>query len=257
MYYSLINSMNRVVAPSYTARTTALIAATGLSDTTKINAINTFDLAIQSLPFGSDDVLYFGFLGDSTKNSYNFIDTSKYQLTFFGVWDFTNGMLPNGSSGYAKTSWIPSSRISNNNNGAIGGYIRQNFTSDKHFIGAYSGAYFIPYLYNGKVYGSINDGNSGNFTPARLKGGIDISRISSTQIAGLNDSNTYTETVSFSGLVGRELYIGAMNNLGTPYGYCNVDIVCPWASANAWTSSDLLTLQSARETLLTTLGLNV
>jgi hypothetical protein len=251
-YYSLYST--------YTSRTTALIAATGLTDTAKINAINTFDLGLISanIPFGADDALYLGFLGDSVKNKYNFIDTSKYQLTFYGGWDFTNGMKGNSVNTYAKTGWIPSARITNNDAGAIGAYLRNDFIHDKHFMGVGSaGSYFNPYPYGPGIYPSINDANVTSYTPARKRGGIDIARTSSTNISCLSDLTTYNITQNFTSKNGYELYIGAMNYLGVSYGPCNNDIVCAYISANQWTQSQQLAFSALRLTMLTTLGLNV
>lgn len=256
---SNINSYYSIYT-TYTTRTQALVAATGITDLVKINAINTFDLGLISnnIPFGADDVLYLGFLGDSVKNKYNFIDTTKYQLTFYGGWDFTNGMKGNSINTYAKTGWIPSTRITNNDGGAIGAYIRNDFGNDQFFIGSgYNNSYFTPYPYQNKIYPSINDGNNNSYTPTRKRGGIDIARTSSTNISCLSDLTTYNVTQNFTGKNGYEVYIGAMNYLGGPYGIYNNDIVCAYISANQWTQSQQLAFSTLRLTMLTTLGLNV
>jgi hypothetical protein len=100
----------------YLPLTKAWIAATGETDTTILNALNTFEagLIANSLT-GKFNALYPFVGGTSTKHSYNFINTSLYNLSFNGGWTHSaNGALPNGTNGYANTGIIPNSLLSLN-----------------------------------------------------------------------------------------------------------------------------------------------
>jgi hypothetical protein len=101
----------------YLPLTTAWIAATSETDTTILNALNTFEagLIANSLT-GKFNAIYPFVGGNSTKHSYNFINTANFQLTFTGGWTHNaNGAL-NGVNGYATTGIIPSTTLSLNDN---------------------------------------------------------------------------------------------------------------------------------------------
>ena len=262
MYYGLINSMNKTVAPSYTARTSALISATGITNTTLINAINTLDLGIisNSIPFTSNDALYLSVLGSSSACSYNFIDTSKYQLTFNGGWTFTNGMNGNGINNHADTGWKPSVIITNGATyGAWGVYIASNFVNDKHPIGVQGSAsnYFGMYPATTVTGMNLNDAGNGNLTPLTKKGFFQATRSSSTTVFASENSYQVPITYSSNSLPNYNVYLGAMNVLNTRYGSDATPIRFAYMSENRWTQAQQLTMNTLVTNFLTTLGLNV
>lgn len=109
MYYGLISSMKKTVASAYTARTTAFIAATGISDTTIINALNTMDLSLISAGLDTKMKALYPFVGGTAStHKYNFMDArdldAAFRLTFNGgVTHSSTGVLSNGINGYANT----------------------------------------------------------------------------------------------------------------------------------------------------------
>ncbi len=67
--------------PSYGTLTTAWIAATGETDTTILSALNTLESDLTTYGLTSKmKALYPMVGGTSTKHSYNFMNTSQYQL---------------------------------------------------------------------------------------------------------------------------------------------------------------------------------
>lgn len=101
----------------YLPLTTAWIAATSETDTTILNALNTFEagLIANSLT-GKFNAIYPFVGGTNTKHSFNFINTLTYQLTFIGGWTHNaNGALP-AVNGYAITGIIPSTHLLLNDN---------------------------------------------------------------------------------------------------------------------------------------------
>jgi hypothetical protein len=113
MYYSLINSMNRAVVSSYTARTTAFATATGITDPTILNALNTFDLGLISNSLDTKTKAIYPMVGGtSTTCKYNFMDARDLDVAFRlqfngGITFSSNGALPNGTNGFANTYYTP------------------------------------------------------------------------------------------------------------------------------------------------------
>ena len=135
MYYGLISSMKKTVASSYTARTTAFIAATGISDTTIINALNTMDLSLISNGLDTKMKALYPFVGGTAStHKYNFMDArdldAAFRLTFSGGWTHSStGAKPNGTNAYADTYLQPSVSLSQNST-HLSYYSRTNLSLD-------------------------------------------------------------------------------------------------------------------------------
>jgi len=113
----------------YLPLTKAWIAATGETDTTILNALNTFEagLIANSLT-GKFNALYPFVGGTSTKHSYNFMNTSLYNLSFNGGWTHSaNGALPNGTNGFGNTNFSFNGTTALSSH--ISTYIRTNSTT--------------------------------------------------------------------------------------------------------------------------------
>lgn len=95
---------------SYTARTIAFIASTGIADLTIINALNTLDLALISAGIDTKMIALYPFVGGTaTTHKYNFMDAqdtnAAFRLTFYGgLTHSSTGILGNGSTGYIDTN---------------------------------------------------------------------------------------------------------------------------------------------------------
>lgn len=118
-YYRLISTMSSG-GGAYTPRTTAFATATGISDTTILNALNTFDLGLISNSLDSKMVALYPFVGGTADaHKYNFFDPRDldvaFRLNFYGGWvHSSNGIQGNGFT-YADTFLIPSTSLSLNN----------------------------------------------------------------------------------------------------------------------------------------------
>jgi hypothetical protein len=127
----------------YLPLTTSWIAATSETDLTILNALNTFEAGLIANGMNSGDLIaYYPMVGgNSTKHSYNFMNTALYQLTFTGGWTHaTTGALPNGTNAYASTGINASTVLTQNDNHA-GFYSRTNATgASRTSIGSYTGA---------------------------------------------------------------------------------------------------------------------
>ncbi|HRC16037.1 MAG TPA: hypothetical protein PLY25_10185 [Bacteroidia bacterium] len=96
---------------SLSPRTIAFLAATGITDTTIANALNTMDLAL--IANGLDakiQALYPYVGGTATTHKFNFMNPADtdaaYRITWFGgVTHDANGVTGNGLNGYGQTYW--------------------------------------------------------------------------------------------------------------------------------------------------------
>ena len=146
MYYGLINSMNRAVVASYTARTTAFATATGITDATILGALNTFDLGLISNSLDTKMKALYPFVGSTASTQkYNFMDARDldvaFRLSFSGGGTFSsNGYQPNGTNAFADTFLSPSTSLVLNST-HISAYIRTDLTSDAPVMSSEDGIY--------------------------------------------------------------------------------------------------------------------
>ena len=126
----------------YLPLTTAWIATTGETDTTILNALNTFEASLIANGMSSDLIAYYPMVGGtSTKHAFNFMNTALYNLSFSGGWTHAStGALPNGTNAYADTGINASSVFTQNNNHASF-YSRTNVAgASRAAIGCFTGA---------------------------------------------------------------------------------------------------------------------
>ena len=94
---------------AYTARTTAFATATAITDTTILNALNTFDLGLISNGLDTKMKALYPFVGGTAStHKYNFMDARDldvaFRLQFNGGWTHSaNGILGNATNSYSKT----------------------------------------------------------------------------------------------------------------------------------------------------------
>ena len=223
MYYGLISSMNKTVASAYTARTTAFIAAPGISDTTIINALNTMDLSLISAGLDTKMKALYPFVGGSAStHKYNFMDArdldAAFRLTFNGGWTHSStGATPNGTNAYANTFLAPSGNIGQNDN-HISYYSRTQYLGNGVEIRASNaGSQHILdiEIYFGGRYYTNNSGYASGPNLTTTTGLFTCNRISSTQYKGFrNTTIEQTNNITSTGISNQNVYIGAGNNGG-------------------------------------------
>lgn len=220
MYYNLINSMNRGVG--YTARTTAFATATGITDATILGALNTFDLGLISNSLDSKIGLLYPFVGgDSSKHSYNFMNTSLFQITWNGgVTHNANGIVGNGVNGYGVTGYVPSANLSLNSV-HISTYIRTNVNESKCDFGSASAGnnngLAIYSRFSDTLITSTNDNDTLNSSIVDSRGLTVANRSSSTSRKQFkNGIQVATQSYSSSVLNDFGLYLLCSNLNGSP-----------------------------------------
>ena len=217
-YHTLIKSGS--VSP-YTARTTAFIAATGISDTTIINALNTMDLSLISAGLDTKMKALYPFVGGTAStHKYNFMDArdldAAFRLTFNGGGTHSStGYLPNGTNGYANTFLTPSGNIGQNDS-HISYYSRtQSTTGAVDIRASNSGNQHILdiEIYFGGRYYTNNCGYASSSAITTTTGLFTCNRISSTQYKGFrNTTIEQTNNITSTGLSNKNIYIGAGNS---------------------------------------------
>lgn len=228
MYYGLINSMNKTSAPSYTARTTAFASATAITDTTILNALNTFDLGLISNSLDSKMKAVYPFVGSTaTTCKFNFmnpLDTNAaFRLQFNGGLIFSaNGVLNNGTNGYANT-YFTGTNWAGLGDASMGMYTRTVETgSESVDLGAFSVPFSNNFLRGLSTTGNMGTGlnsssNAGYILVANTttKGFYIANRKSTTVFEGWkNGVKQATNTDTATNLLNVNLYLFAYNNNG-------------------------------------------
>jgi len=123
MYYSLISSMKKAPAIAFDSDAQAFITATGITDGTQQNAINTLVLDLKSYGIWSKTKAIYPMVGGTANtHKYNLKDprdlNAAFRLSFIGGWTHgSTGAKPNGSTGYADTFLVPNTDLTLNNAG--------------------------------------------------------------------------------------------------------------------------------------------
>lgn len=217
---------------SVTPRTQAFLTATGITDGTIINALNTMDLALIAaglLPSGTGagilKAVYPIVGGTATTHKFNFVDpqdtNGAYRLSFSGGWTHSStGALPNGINAYAD-SFLSPDTIGLNSNSA-GFYSRTNNTSTSRDFGA--GANFYPNIkfVDNNFYWQVNGGlDSLSLGALSSQGLFVINRTDASTSNGWRNKTKGTGTAGSSSASTDTIYLGARNNGGTPANYSN------------------------------------
>lgn len=88
----------------------AFLIATGITDPTIVDAINTLVSDLQYFGLWGKMKALYPFVGLTAEtNSYNLINPAEFQLAWSGGWTYRgSGATPNGTTGYANTGLVPS-----------------------------------------------------------------------------------------------------------------------------------------------------
>lgn len=248
---------------SYSTRTQAFATATGITDVTILNALNTFDLGLISNSLDTKMTALYPFVGGtSTTHSYNFMNTAQYQLTYFGgITHSSTGFLPNGTTGYAKTGIKPNSVWTAGDLGATF-YSRTNRVKDYGIpYGCYTsgGDQFIMFQ---RFTGDISQircgttGNTGtNISVTNSTGIFTMTRTDATnQYLYRNGSQIGTGSLASTSLHTIEMYIGNANEGGTPSSFYDNEELGIMIFHKGLNSTQVSNLYILINTLQTTLG---
>jgi hypothetical protein len=209
---------------NYTTRTTAFATATGITDTTILNALNTFDTGLISNGLDTKMKALYPFVGGTANtHKYNFMNPTNFQITWNGgVSHSSSGVLFNGTNGYANTNFNQLSNMSLNNQGLT---TYNNLVDASSVVFGYSG------IFNAGIsvahVGFIN--NNGNITTRMSStGGTPLTHnvnyngmvtgnrtLSNQEKLYKNGVLVSTSSNNSTSLQNFNYYIGALNNAGS------------------------------------------
>jgi hypothetical protein len=201
----------------YLPLTTAWIAATLETNTTILNALNTFEAGLIANSLTTKFNALYPFVGgNSTKHSYNFINTLNFQLSFNGFWTHSaTGALPNGINSHAATGLTPSTTLILNDS-HLSAYTRTN-TNVGVDIGVTSvGVSYVAARNGGNAIGNVNQLLNSLVANADSRGWFISSRTGATTVdVYKNGASILASTVVSTSRPTAQVYLGARNNLGT------------------------------------------
>ena len=118
----------------------AFLTATGITDPTIVDAINTLVSDLQNFGLWGKMKALYPFVGDTAEtNSYNLINPTEFQLAWTGGWYYdSKGATPNGTTGYANTFLIPY-QVLNQNSTHLSIYSSTDIEEDGIDIGCREG----------------------------------------------------------------------------------------------------------------------
>ena len=254
MYYGLINSMNKTVAPSYTARTSAFATATGITDVTILGALNNLDISIGSF-FDSGRInAFFPRVGGTVDTcKYNFVNTATFLNSYSGGWTFnSNGQFPNGTNAICDSGWNPTTQASSNK-GGYGIYLRSNTADAKVPLMAFDGAtYFGLFPYNSisRMYYCNNNLATIFEAPTIYHKFQQSSRSNSTTNLISAETQQWTETQTTATTSNSNVKFGGHASIG----YSSVGQGCSYLATDTITLAEQLTIRTAVITFETALS---
>ena len=235
--YPIVQSTNRSninsninshysIYTNYTTRTAAFATATGITDTTILNALNTFDTGLISNGLDTKMKALYPFVGgNATTHKYNFMDArdtdSAFRLQFNGGWVHSStGVLPNGTNAYADTYY--NLQYLNQNNTHLSIYNTNNSYVKNIDMGAFNetsgnGAFIATEVALGLSRARIFK-NALDYTLTDNRGYFLANSNSTNSQYYINNVNR--STIANSGtfpLDSRNIYIGALNGTNSYY----------------------------------------
>jgi len=228
-----------IMGKGYLPLTKAWIAATSETDTTILNALNTFEAGLIANSLITKFNAIYPFVGgDSTKHRYNFINTATFQLSFNGFWTHSaTGALPNGTNAYADTFLTPSvtltvfnahlsfysrTSVANATRVSIGSANAPSYTTSHQLILKWS---------DGNSYGALNNNSVlATYANAISTGWYMVSRTANNSLKSYkNNSLSATNTTITTAIANtNKIFIGARSDSGVALNFDNKE--CAFAS---------------------------
>lgn len=260
MYYSLINSMNKTVAPSYTARTSAFATATGITDATILGALNTFDLGLISNSLDTKMKAIYPFVGGTAStHKFNFMNAvdsdAAFRLNFSGgMTHSSNGVLFGGINGWADTCLIPSTTLSlNSTHASI--YCRTNNMNSIFDVWSNDYSLILSAYNNDAIYYRVNQGTYSSVATTSSLGMTTINRNSSTiEKAYRNSTLMLSSSKNSNALSNNSIVIAKSEGGGVAWSNRQYSFM---TIGNGLTDGEASTLYSLTQAMQTTLTRNV
>ena len=243
----------------------AFITAASITDSTQQSAINTLVTQLKGYGIWTKMKALYPFVGGSAaSHKWNLKDPrdldAAYRLVFNGGWTHSStGALPNGTTGYANTLFIPSVDFSGlvDNSGvtyynAVAGNPESDgcySTNTRFLFGATTSSVDI------RMNTDANTPNTYSYSSTGT-GTFTVTKNGTTTVNTYHNGNLIDSTSKVSALVSKPIFIGARNQDGTP-GYYFSQEKRFLGLHTGLNSSEVLALKNLIQTYQTSLGRQV
>jgi hypothetical protein len=198
--------------------------ASGTLTTTEKNAVNQLVLDMKSYGIWTSMKAIYPMVGASAAACAQNLKSSSFTGAFSSGWTFAStGVTPNGTSAYFNTGFNPSANGSLNNQ-HYSVYSRTNISNTACDIGGYiapvESSMYLRYGGTNIVYSCVNSSLSSQTTNnANSAAFFMVLRNNATGENTFINSTKYTRTITSISLINLNIYIGALNNNGTPVAF--------------------------------------
>jgi hypothetical protein len=251
--------------PVYDIDTQPYLTATGITDSTISSALDDLVIDLKANSLWAKGKLINPIAGGSAfTHKFNLKDpqdaNASFRLAFSGgVTHSSNGMVGNGSTGYANTFLNPTVDYPTTGEMSIGIYSRTNVAGTTVDIGAYSGSTNYIQIFSQfgvQFYGQVNSPNILAFTGSTdSRGWFFACRTGPTAnyIQWNTTETTFSGGGSSLGMVNNNIYVMAENGAGSPTLYSTRQIAFIWIG-DALTTAEADILYNLIQTYQTALG---
>ena len=248
----------------------AFLAAAGITDATITSAICTLVTSMKADGTWAKCNAIYPFVGNTaSQQKWNLKDprdlNAAFRLNFQGGWTHSsNGALPNGVNSYAD-SFLNASTLLTKTNTHLSVYLRTNLNTGSFPVDIGSSTNvslgtnntILISRYTNKSFNAI--AQNGSFQPASLdsRGLWNITTNGSTTGIYYRNGTQYgTSTTAQNNFANVSLYIGAVNNNGTPTFYSNKQLAFA-TIGSGFSSTEALALYNSIQAMQTTLSRQV
>lgn len=242
----------------------AFYDAAGITDETQRVAINSLILDLKKYDIWAKMKAIYPFVGGTAStHKFNLKDpqdtNGAYRLTFYGGWTHnSNGVTPNGSTGYADTFLNPNTVFSSNY-ASHGAYFRETFDAGQtNVFGVTNGSQRFDFGYdNGvlSVFNAIGSNNSDTSSDTSNRGFIVATRQGASVVKLFrNNVSKISGTQSFVSYPAFNYFIGARNANGTAALFSNSKSIAFVFIGDSLTDTDATNYNTAVNAFQTTLG---
>ncbi len=198
----------------------AFLTASGITDFLTISALHNLVTQLKINGLWSKMKFIYPMVGSTADtHKWNLKDPRDldvaFRLTFHGGWTHSsNGALPNGTTGYAETYFVPLTHLTDVNSASMSYYSRTSITNNNGPIimgssGSNNGASIIGGVGSGIAYWGLNDFTFPTYSASGTLGLITVNRILSASGVYYRNSSATTVTVNNNAVTNRSILLGA------------------------------------------------
>ena len=265
--YTIIQNFNTMLGRSVGPQTVsdpdaqAFINAASIQDQVEATAVNNLVIGLKADGLWTKMRAIYPIVGGSaSSHAVNLKTPGTYNLTFAtGMTHSSNGMVSNGTSGYANTSFNPSVQLTQNS-ASYGLYSRTNrANSDDKQHGVINGSiytlFLIRNLFN-NIQNFLNSSTSTAIANSDSRGFFQMSRTTSTNTFHSRNNSVTTVSLTSNGNPNGNVFFCCRNLNGTPNSFDDVQISFAYCGEGL-TDTEMSNFYTAVQAYQTTLSRQV